>query len=322
MSPSVPEDQLVTPVSAEIVHDVLFERLRTRALKLDYLGGGSFSAYHVVDSDHREYVLRFPKFTENLGAIMEKEQRLASVVAPCVAPHELTKLEEILPPSADSFGGPVYKYQYLNGAQVARLRLFESAVANEPKLEKLAVQLGDFLRKLHGVALGDVVAKSGVARASARNIVQMIADDAASVRATIYPVLNEAERAWAENNYRSFFEKIAGREDAIRPSLVHGDFGDENVLVPKDFGYLQVVDLEDMRVGDPAVDFCSWLPSYGDEFVRTMLSQYSIDLDPLLLDRARFYIAKTPFTYFKFGIENKNEKFIAYARRLLRERMG
>ena len=71
---------------------------------------------------------------------------------------------------------------------------------------------------------------------------------------------------------------------ATRP--VHGDLAVGHVLVDDD--RVGVIDLSDMNVGDPAVDFAN-LTDVADDLADRVLARYTGPADPGILDRAWLY---------------------------------
>ncbi len=304
------EDQLIAPVSSEMARAKIqkhFPRLTIETL--DYLGGGSASTFAV----NRELIFRFPKMpAEEADERYQREVRLLKLIRARVAPHQIPTPLDRLQADDIIFQKPVYVYSFLEGTQVAKLRL------NVGRQQILAALLGDFLSRLHSINLESVY-KLGVTRTTPADITQTWRLQYERVQKIVYPRLDEHERTWVARLY----EKALADADVTLPPIVltHGDLGAENILVPEHFNHLQVVDFEDARPFDRAVDFCLWWGERGEDFLDRMLKTYTGQPDPHFRLRLQFYFNRTPLLYLEMGVQSGNENAFQFGRDLLNQRM-
>jgi aminoglycoside phosphotransferase (APT) family kinase protein len=181
--------------------------------------------------------------------------------------------------------------------------------------QTLAAHLGDFLSKLHVVK--DVPGLPRMTPADLRNSWFQLYDD---FRRESYPRLSAAEQRWQMRVFEDFLVDA----DSMNPpiTLVHGDLGDENVLVPDDFSHLNVIDFEDAAFADPVADFCLWWGEWGDDFFEAMLKVYTGEIDPFFHQRMRFYFNRIPVFYFRLSGETGSQAAFEFGLNLLRQRMS
>ena len=289
------EDQIVAPISLETARRFIVKHLRP-ANRLDYLGGGSYSAFAV----DQQLVVRFPKMpAEDADAIFQKEQALTGSLD--VQPHKIPKPLKRLLPDDEIFPKPVYVYSFLDGKQGTEF----------PADLQLATQAGDFLSKLHSLTT-----LPGLSQRTPMDVKQHWDEQHDYLQSQINPLLQPDEQRWLA-------EVFASVEDVEPPALVvtHGDFNAENVLVPDPFNHLQVVDFEDIGLHDAAADFCLWWGDYGNKFLEVMLKAYTLPIDADFHTRMRFYYNRVPVIYFRYGIENDIPNMIRFGHDALRQRM-
>lgn len=78
--------------------------------------------------------------------------------------------------------------------------------------------------------------------------------------------------------------------------LTHADFGGDHILVDEHTGKITgVIDFGDIAIGDPAYDFYQQRSYYGDEFLKKMLSDYTLPVDNRFYSRVDFYEKVKPF---------------------------
>lgn len=305
------EDLIVTPIKTSLAKRVIGKRLPELTVRsIRYLGGGSSSAFSINDA----LIAKFPKLGfegQHYGDFLElfrREKALNAVASELVLPHEIIKPLEQLPGPTSDFPGPIFLYQYFSGAEVAKGRF------TPVKKNKLAALLGDFLAKLHAIETNQAVA-FGLSNVSSEEIKTGWHRQYKYYRQKVFHLLKPSELQWFTALYEEFLKKTA----AMKPKVVltHGDFGPENVLVPKEFNRLQVIDFEDMALGDAATDFCVWYWHFGSRFVSRMLRNYrAVDRDFLV--RIGFYARRLPLIYFDLYEKSGNKKFLRFARELLR----
>jgi aminoglycoside phosphotransferase (APT) family kinase protein len=300
------EDQIVKPVTDATARAYITRHKPDISIHmLRYFGGGSSSTFGVNDA----LIFRFPKFETDSDADFRQNRVLLETIRPRIMPHQVARPLERLPADEEIFPRPVYVYSFLEGEQIAKLH-------PTPQQEKaLAALLGDFLSKLHGV--GDV---PGVPRMTADEMRAAWFRQYEAFRQTSYPWLSAEERGWLTRMFEDFLADAGAMQPPI--VLAHGDFGDENVLVPDSFQHLNVIDFEDIVFADPVGDFCLWWGERGDDFFDHMLAAYTGEIDAHFHQRMHFYFNRIPLIYFNLSLETGNEKFSAFGHDLLRERMS
>lgn len=306
---NIPEDELVKPISIEIARQTISERAPDLDIHgVTYLGGGSYSAFGV----NGQIIYKFPKVQDDTQSFddfqnqFEREQAILPIVAEYTKPHDILTPLDMLPPS-ESFRGPVFSYRMFSGEQLAKLSL-----QGEQRL-RVARMLGDFLSKLHAIDIARFPDKY-VKVVSPEELKEGWYSNYEAVKTKAFDLLTPDERAWATQHYESF---LAGA-DRIQPqiALTHGDFGDENVLLPEEGDRLQIIDFEDVGVGAAVADFCTWLTK-GEDFVEQMLDAYTFDTDEDFMRQIKFYFGRLPFIYFSFAVDSGNKSFIDFGRQKL-----
>jgi aminoglycoside phosphotransferase (APT) family kinase protein len=303
------EHLLVKPVSLAAARNVIRGRiLDIAAGKIMYLGGGSSSAFSVDD----RLVVKFPKLGhqhqryDHFVKQFAREQALYKSLSARVSPDEVVTPIAMIARPWLGFSGPIFTYKYLAGTQVAKMEL-----ASKQK-RRLAHLLGRFLTKLHSIRKINI---PGIPKITPESIRLGWNEQYETVKRDVMPLLNRTERNWMAGLYDSYLSG-AGMHPP-RVVFSHGDFGAENVLVPKRFDRLQVIDFENVCWGDPVGDFCVWYQSYGEKFLEDMLTSYGGRIDKHFGARVRFYAGRLPVVYFGLYKKSGNRNFLAYARRYL-----
>lgn len=303
------EHLLVKPVSLAAARKVILGRLPDLAArKIKYLGGGSSSVFSVDDL----LVVKFPKLGhqdqryDSFVKQFARERALHKALSARVSPDEVVTPLAMIARPGSGFSGPIFTYKYFAGTQVAKMEL------SSKQKRRLAHLLGRFLTRLHSMRKINI---PGVPRISPESIRLGWNEQYEMVKRDVMPLLNRIEKKWMAGLYESYL----GGAGKYRPRVVfsHGDFGAENVLVPKRFDRLQVIDFENVCWGDPVADFCVWYQSYGEKFLEDMLSAYGGRIDKYFGARVRFYAGRLPVVYFRLYKETGNRNFLAYARRYL-----
>jgi aminoglycoside 2''-phosphotransferase len=185
-------------------------------------------------------------------------------------------------------------------------------------VEKIAHQLGEFLRALHGMPVTAQLPLS-LALASRDEWEELRRD----TERLIYPLMLPHQRVWAQD----LFDRILGDPLILdfEPRLVHGDLWPEHVLLDRAAGRLSgIIDFGQAGLGDPAGDLGNLLQVYGETFVRRMLSAYPEAAR--LLPRARCYSRVHELVWvlrglksgqtFWFGAHLGNRRDLAYESKL------
>jgi len=73
------------------------------------------------------------------------------------------------------------------------------------------------------------------------------------------------------------------------PSLVHNDLWAEHILVDaRSGGVSGIIDWGDTIIGDPAIDFACLYAWYGESWLESVLTHYTIKLDAEVISRSRY----------------------------------
>jgi len=307
------EDRLVKPLPLAMARKVIRVRIPDIApRKIIYLGGGSSSAFSVDD----RLVVKFPKIGhqhqryDHFVKQFSREQALYKSLSARLNPDEIVTPLAMISRPASGFSGPIFTYKYFAGTQVAKMRL----APNHKR--KLAHMLARFLTRLHSIRQINI---PGVPKIAPETIRLGWNTQYETVKRDVMPLLNRAESRWVAHLYDTYLSGAGTRPPRV--VFLHGDFGAENVLVPKGFARLQVIDFEDVCWGDPAADFCIWYQSYGEKFLEDMMTAYGGPIDQNFDARVKFYAARLPVVYFTLYKKSGNRNFLTYARNYLKRVM-
>lgn len=216
---------------------------------------------HVLSLDER-WICRFPKSAQ-VAADLDHELRI------------LPRLQGLLPlaipepkySARDPESGlPLFMaYRMLPGQPLLRKR-FAEIQNDDHVLERIAIELAGFLRRLHAIAPASVGLEAQPQNAR-DEWAQMYSD----IRAKLFPHMRaEAQREVA----RQFEDALA--DSALwdlETCLIHGDFGTGNILF-RDGRISGIIDFSFCKVGDPAQDLGALIASYGDDFAERVCRHF------------------------------------------------
>jgi aminoglycoside 2''-phosphotransferase len=166
-------------------------------------------------------------------------------------------------------------------------------------VERLAQQLGQFLKSLHSLPAAQVmpVTLPAVDTTAAYNNLY------SRIREKLFPSMCPDARQKIAAHFEAFLGDPASF--TFQPVLKHGDFGPSNILYDSQPQVVcGIIDFGGCALGDPAYDFAGLLSGYGDGFVRKCAAGYP-EVDDLL-PRARFYLGTFALEEALFGIENND----------------
>jgi aminoglycoside 2''-phosphotransferase len=261
--------------------------------RIGALGQGQYNDVLLINE---ELVFRFPRYPAAL-ADMGREVSLLPRLRGCLPlaiPDPIYVALEGHDVSSAFIG-----YRLLPGEPMTQEAL--RAVTDEATRSQLAQQLTGFLRALHAVPPKRCTEPLRVV-AGYPAWVEMFA----RFRQQLFPRMRpEARRAVAEG-----FERYLGDAGnaAIRPVLVHGDFGTGNILYDAERGTITgILDWTSAGLGDPAVDLAALICAvgYGEAFVHLGFPVYP-ELEAML-PRARFYTSTFALQEALFGLESGDE---------------
>jgi aminoglycoside 2''-phosphotransferase len=274
--------------------DVLLQSIRSAypdlwIASVEYNGDGQNNDVLVVNG---EFIFRFPKYA---GAL--KRLKLETAILTGISGHVS------LPVPAPAFvniegqavGEAFMGYRKLAGEPLWRETF--RAIDDDGTLERLASQLGGFLKELHSIPAASIGCELPVLDTDIK-----CADLYARIREKLFQYMRPDAREWTEHHFETFLNS----ERQFDPVLKHGDFGTSNILFDRGRRTIcGVIDFGSSGLGDPAYDLAGLLSSYGEAFVRRCWKVY-----PAIescMDRVRFYQGTFALEEAVFGIENGDQ---------------
>lgn len=286
-----------------------FPELRIAVLaEMPHVGWGGDSAVWLVNGD---LIFRFPR-TDEMAAQLGVE----ACVLPRLAPTLPLPVPAFRYVARDEAGGPprFAGYPLMRGEPMTPALLDDLGGAEAERAD-LAATLGGFLARLHAFPLADARA-CGVAETLGEP--ERSRDLYERVRATVYPLLAPALRAWTDH---LFGDALLQRDLwDYTPGLVHGDLSDDHILFGRASRSIAgIIDFGDMGIGDPLGDFVGLAP-YGETFVEGALAAYTqmAALGPRARERLAYYRKRLPFIALAWGAEQHDEAALAAGRAHLR----
>lgn len=236
-------------------------------------------------------IFRFPKYTTGVANAARLVQTLRAI-APRVnllVPNPLwTSLDDPRPGQA-FVGYPIIPGEPLWMERFARL--------SEVDRQYLADQLAEFLRCLHAIPAAAVRPDEVIGfnpLAPWDRLYQRI-------RQKLFEHMRPEARAAVARRFDDFLGNPS--HHAIRPSLIHGDFGGSNILFdPATMRVSGVIDWDSAGLGDPAIDLAA-ASGYGLEHLAHRYPEVEA-----YRDRIDFYRSTFALQEALFGVENGDAK--------------
>ncbi len=199
-------------------------------------------------------------------------------------------------PEPKYVGDEFFGYRKIKGNLLTR-DLFKSLSAETKGI--IASQIGGFLSVLHAFpliqarALGATESWGGWRKQAAERFKSKVA-----------PSLSVEAR----KNVLRFLEEFFFME--FERVLIHGDFfPPDHVFFDRETNRLAgVIDFGDLTIEDVATDFQSIYGDFGEDFYRQVLSNYSGEHDPKLLDRIKVRIKAHPIFDSVYALEYHQPK--------------
>lgn len=243
---------------------------------------------HVLIADDT-WVFRFPKDDYASDLLAREVQTLAAVRSrvDLAVPHFL--------PCGDGV-----RYRLLPGRPLYRHDLLRQ---DEAAQQRIAGQLGAFLRQLHAIPPAAVshLAVDGAAMPDAQARWRQRFEE---VQAEMYPYLWADQRDWIEQLFQPVLDSSL-RFDGIEPVLIHNDLASYHLLCDAHkWSLTGVIDFGVARLGDPADDLGILISTYGESLVRRMAAAYP--LDAATLNRARFRAGEIDLQWALAGVRSKD----------------
>jgi len=283
--------KLIPPI-AEDLAGMLARFPEVGGLSVALLGSGT--DHHAFDVGGR-FVFRVPRSAEAASGA-ERERRLTSMLAPRL-PLAIPLHRFVVEPSERlPFGAS--GYERLPG-EPGLLR-----GAGSPRRREVAHVLGAFLRALHDV---DVVlaAEVGAPPDDDPTRDEWSAQAIEDVARALGEGLIDADTAASLRGYLA-----APPAGSYRPTLVHGDFAAEHVLLDAEGAITGVIDWTDAMIGDPALDLAGLFHWGGAEMVSEALETYGA-WDPEAVARARWFAACRAVADIVFGVDEGKPEYVA-----------
>jgi aminoglycoside 2''-phosphotransferase len=238
-----------------------------------------------------ELVFRFPRYAHVL-------ERLRAEVAILIGVRPHVTLEVPVPSYLALEGRPLGEafvgYRRIPGEPLWRETF--KAIRDAGTLDRLAAQLGGFLRELHGVPPAAIDGKLTL-----YDTVEECLDLYTRIREKLYAHMRPDARQAVSEHFETFLGNAGNFGSA--PVLRHGDFGTSNILFDRGAQAIcGVLDFGSAGLGDPAVDFAGLLSQYGERFVARCGRVYPGA--EALMERVRFYQGTFALEEALFGVEN------------------
>ena len=232
-------------------------------------GGWSYWTFEVEHSGHDEHaesstpvwIFRFPRngvVAENL----QKEQAVLPVVGPRVG-FAVPRFEHV----GIWRGQPYAGYRRIPGRPLS-----DRPSTRRDLSAATARSIASALSSLHGIPtslVADTCAVEPTVEAW-RQRYRALRDE---VRDNVMPKLESATAAAVERGFSRFLEEELATLEAV--ALVHCDLGCEHILIGDDGSTVTgLIDLEDVTIGDPTIDFVGLFVTYGMVMVERIRDSY------------------------------------------------
>jgi aminoglycoside 2''-phosphotransferase len=245
-------------------------------------------------------IFRFPRYEQGLRRLRSEVAILAGIrsAVTLVVPEPIFVHLE-----GATLGEAFLGYEMIAGEPLWRETM--AAIQNSRTLDRLAGQLGTFLRELHAVPVETTI---GITLPVSSAYAQY-SDLYARIQYKLFPYMRPDARAWAFDHFEAFLGDP--RSLMHTPVLIHGDFGTSNILVdPATQSITGIIDFGSAGLGDPASDLAGLLSQYGDAFVRRLARAYP-DLDACW-HRMVFYQGTFALQEALSGLENDDPQALAH----------
>jgi aminoglycoside 2''-phosphotransferase len=249
----------------------------------------------VLDLDGN-WIFRFPRRPE-VASAMEREVRLLSFLdgrLPAGVPRVVYQ-------GRQDENGPLLFCGY---ARLPGDGLDSTGAA----MPALAQQIGEFLSRLHQLQLPAAFLADFPA-ATPQDWRNEYREEYRWAQEQVFPLLPEDARRDAHRVWLDYLEQPANFE--FQPVFIHGDLGPEHLLYDQVRATLTgVIDWQDARWGDPALDFVGLYWLAGWDLVQNVLQHYIPSSRTNLRQRIEFLHWMMPFHFIKFGLLTHDEQYI------------
>lgn len=266
-------------------------------IKVEAIAVNDSGQNNTVVTVNHEWVFRFPKYQEEF-VNATKEYHVLKVLQKHIS-------LPIPVPQYAHLETKNYKDAYIGYRLIPGRPLFKQSFLALEDHDKLAQQLGTFLRELHSVPTADVQSLDLKTLDSRKTWMKFYKE----VRDHLYPMMREDATRKLSMLFETFLNDP--RNFTFEPKLIHGDFGPTNILY-KDSDISGILDFGECSIDDPAIDIAALIGKfgYGEGFIKLMEPAYPNVLD--YLNRAKFYASTFALQDALFGYKHKNKELLQY----------
>jgi len=243
---------------------------------------------------NEEIVFRFPKSNDLLSKIEDEGKILENLKGK--NPLLLIPNYEYLYKNDGLIG---VKYSFLEG-----ISLSELSVSNLQGNPFNARGLGDFLTKLHSIAISEL----SYSNLGTTHSLEYWKSLHMNVEIKIFPFLTLKQQKEINEVFYRFLDEFS--ELTNKKTIIHGDLTASNIIYNQEKECINgVIDFTDAQIGDPAFDFAGVYWAFGMDFTKDVLECYSsVENKELLLNRVKnFYGLQPVFHELLYAIENNQE---------------
>lgn len=277
-----------------------------RKSQIKFLYHGTYNVFEV----NNKYIFRFPdKLFRNLKGVQLINQEVKFLNF--IQKYKIVKIPKPIFISLE-VENPFFGYQKINGISLSKCF---NKTSNNEKI-RIAKDVGTFLSQLHGddllkKALNNKIFEETITIEDYKQEWQNYFNQ---IQSNIFSLMNSYQKEWVSKLFKIFLKEE--KNFNFNPVIIHGDFDTSNILVdPKTFKITGIIDFEDSRIYDPAVDFIFY--EEGDIFLKTLLASYKGYKDHNFLERMKFLYGCTSLHYIKFGVENDLNDMIKHGFQML-----
>ncbi|MBA4495163.1 phosphotransferase [Paenactinomyces guangxiensis] len=161
----------------------------------------------------------------------------------------------------------------------------------------LSSELGSFLSALHKIPIS--FPSLEIHR---RNWKQKYEKFYIQVQTYVLDQLEKDLRDWVKQRWNRFLQD-EGQFD-FRPVWIHGDLSANHILI-NDRIVTGIIDWGDVGIGDPAFDLAALSYEFGEEWMKHVITQYTVEIDDHFFRRANFYVKIAPLHRLLYALNTR-----------------
>ena len=253
---------------------------------------GQYSAIVIVND---ALVFRFPRYAQYLDVLANEAAILEGLQGRLTLPipNPLYKVFEPLEVGRSFIG-----YALIPGEPLWRETV--QNITSESTLDRIATQIGAFLKALHQVPASAIQADLQLV-----DSVEQYRDMYQRIQAKLYPYMRPDAREHVSAHFEGYLSQTG--KYAFTPTPRHGDFGTVNLLYDAQTQSMTgVLDFGGAGLGDPAVDCAGIYSGYREAFLRRCQAVYP-EIEGML-ERIRFHFGTFALEEALFGIEHNDRE--------------